>query len=88
MKRARPPGSAAAMLARDAAGWDNDRERRWVVKSVPRSRGLDEDESEGLDAAYLATLQRDLGQERLEEAHRRWLQTLVEARATVRESRR
>jgi len=76
------------MLAADAVAWEDEPQRRSAVKPVPGSRGLDEDESAGLDTAYLATLQRDLGEERLEKAHREWLQALVNARATVRAQNR
>jgi hypothetical protein len=88
MKSARQASPSPATLAGDAVAWEHERQRRWAVEPVPGSRGSDEVESAGLDAAYLATLQRGLGEERLEQAHREWLQALVDARPTLRTQNR
>jgi hypothetical protein len=54
------------------------------MERIDGSRGLDDRESQAVDAAYVQTLRREYGEERLAEAHDRWRRLLRTAAATVR----
>ena len=61
-----------------------NRDEEAAVERIDGRLGLDEDASQGIDAAYLDTLIREHGEEKVAEARDRWQQTLRAAGDTVR----
>lgn len=71
----------------DAPMRDNGDEEA-TVERIDGHRGLGDDESQAVDAAYLKTLVREHGEEMVSEARERWLGTLRAAGKTIRPAAR